>query len=123
MTSCFHFLREDDLSLTLNFLFFSFLTSTVKYVLVYDLPWLLSAVQKMIFAMIPEDAKKQIFFKHRKNVSKIIPRSNLPDYMGGRCKVNYKEVPAGCLPFRELHAGSYTESQLDKIQRMLDSVN
>ena len=91
--------------------------------MVYNLPWLFSAFQKMIFAMIPEDAKKQIFFKHRKNLSKVIPRSNLPDYMGGTCKVNYKEVPPGCLSFRKLYAESYTESQLDKIQRIIDSIN
>jgi hypothetical protein len=94
----------------------------VRYVIVYDLPWLLSAVQKMVFAMIPEEAKRQIFFKNKKNVCKLIPKSKLPDYMGGHCRVDYKAVPQGCHPFRVLHENDYSKSQLDKMQRMLDSV-
>lgn len=96
---------------------------TVNYVLVYDLPWLLSAVQKMIFAMIPEESKKQIKFSDKKNIHRIIPKSNLPDYMGGRCKVDYKKVPPDCLPFRLLFGHNYSRTQLDKIQVLLDSVN
>ena len=95
----------------------------MKYTLVYDLPWYLSAAQKVIFAMIPEEAKKQIFFKNRKNVHTIIPKENLPDYMGGRCKVDYKAVPIGSQSFRQLFAGCYSKTQMDKLQRMLDSVN
>ena len=94
----------------------------MKYVIVYDLPWLLSAVQKMVFAMIPEEAKRQIFFKTKKNISQLIPKCKLPDYMGGHCKTNYRAVPEGCLPFRILHERNYSKIQLDKMQRMLDSV-
>ena len=95
---------------------------TVRYVLVYDLPWILSAVQKLIFTWIPDEAKKQIFFKTKKTIHRMIPCSNLPDYMGGRCHLDYRQPPPKVLPFRQLFRHQYSDHELDKIQEVLDSV-
>lgn len=94
----------------------------IRYVLVYDLPWILNAVQKMIFTMIPEEAKKQIFFKTKKNIHTMIPKSNLPDYMGGQFVINHRKPPDTCLPLRELFANDFTRDELDKIQKVIDSI-
>lgn len=90
--------------------------------MVYDLPWILSAVQKLIFTWIPDEAKKQIFFKTKKTIHKMIPVTHLPDYMGGRCTWDYRQAPAKCLPFRQLFRGQYTDEDFDRIQQVLDSV-
>lgn len=82
----------------------------------------MNAVQKLIFTWIPDEVKKQIFFKTKKNIQRMIPACNLPDYMGGTCRLDYKKAPAKCLPFRQLFRDEYTEPEFEKIQQILDNV-
>lgn len=69
----------------------------------------------MVFAMLPEDAKKLIQFKNKSNIKKLIAASNLPDYMDGTCDRNYKLSPPECLSFRQLYVGKYSDQELDKM--------
>ena len=98
------------------------LPPSVRYVLVYDLPWLLSAFQKLIFSWIPDKAKKQIFFKNRKNIQRVIPLTSLPDYMGGRCTQDYRQAPAQSLPFRQLFHQEFSDAEMERIHKYFDSV-
>lgn len=95
----------------------------IKYVIVYELPWILNTVQKLIFAMIPDDCKHLIKFTNRKSITSIIPEDNLPDYMGGRCKLNYKYVPKECRPFDSTYGKKFNKEQMSRIRKILQELD
>ena len=60
-----------------------------KYVLNHNLPWLLNAIKSVIFTMLPANVKKRIRFSTDKTIQELIPRDQLPEYMGGTSSVPY----------------------------------
>ena len=95
----------------------------IKYVIVYELPWILNTVQKLIFAMIPDDCKHLIKFTNRKSITSIVPCENLPDYMGGTCKVNYKQVPMKCRSFDSIYGKQFSKEQMSRIRKILQELD
>jgi len=102
----------------------NYFTWSIKYILVLELPWVLNAIQKMVFAMLPEEAKTLILFKNRKGLIKLIDSQNLPDYLGGTCSIPYNEVPDGCQSLAEIGYERYTLTQesLLKCKKMYDDI-
>jgi len=88
----------------------------LKYIVVYEIPWLLSGVQKMVYTMLPEEAKKLIQFMNKKNIHKLIPIENLPDYMDGTCQIDYRKAPSTCITFREMYSGRYSDKELERAE-------
>ncbi|KAI1286639.1 Motile sperm domain-containing protein 2 [Halotydeus destructor] len=95
----------------------------VKYICVYEIPWILTGVQKVVFAMVPEEAKQLVQFKNKKNITSLIAKEHLPDYMGGSCRVNYHAVPAQVTrSFFEIYADVYNQREMDRIQKYFDNL-
>lgn len=73
-----------------------------KYVLSHNLPWLLTALKNVIFAMLPTNVKKRIKFSNDKVIRDFIPDEQLPSYMGGTNNHPYPYVPRGVLTTAEM---------------------
>lgn len=90
---------------------------SLKYILVYNLPRILSYLQKGVFAMLPSEALGMIKFARGDEIFKYIAPENCPDYIpGGCCKRNYRKVAPGSRPILDVmtHYG-YNKDVYDKI--------
>lgn len=75
---------------------------SVKYVIVYELPWILNAIRRAAMAIIPSNMVELVRFASKSDITNYIPLENLPDYMGGTCKRNYRQVPENCSSVEQL---------------------
>jgi hypothetical protein len=92
---------------------------SLKYILVYNLPRLLSYLQKGVFAMLPSEALGIIKFARGDEIFKYIAPENCPDYIpGGCCKKNYRKVAPGSRPILDVltHYG-YGRDVCEKINQ------
>ncbi|KAI1305794.1 Motile sperm domain-containing protein 2 [Halotydeus destructor] len=95
----------------------------VKYIMVYEIPWILSGIQKLVVAMVPEEEKQLIQFRNKRNITSTIDKDNLPDYMGGSCTLDYQAVPLSVTKnFAELFLNRYTVKELEKVDKYFDSL-
>lgn len=74
----------------------------VSYILVYNLPWFLNATCKLAMTWMSASNRRCLRFVHGDEIESFIARENLPDYLGGTCKVNYKVIPDGSRPAIEV---------------------
>lgn len=73
------------------------------FVLIHNLPWLLTAVKTLVFTMLPANVKRCIKFSNDKSISELIDLSSLPAYMGGTSNIQYPSpVPRGVLTTAEM---------------------
>lgn len=93
----------------------------VKYILVVELPWILNTAQKMVFAMLPDQGKQLVQFKDKKSITKVIHSDNLPEYLGGRCKLNFRTIPQGSRTFDEMFSKRYGERELERIHQYFEA--
>ena len=70
----------------------------VDYILTYEIPWILSAVWKVIRSIIPDHSKDLVHCAHKDNITGFIDLENLPDFMGGTCDRSFRDIPKGCIP-------------------------
>lgn len=74
----------------------------MKYVCIYELPWILHGAWKITQRLLPQDATRLFKFCNKGNIEELIDPQNLPDFMGGECAEDYRSVPAGCRPAEEV---------------------
>lgn len=68
----------------------------LSYFLVHELPWLLKPIWLIAKAWVPEEHSQLIKFSDSTTIYEYIDRENLPDFMGGTCKRNYRQPPEDC---------------------------
>jgi len=74
----------------------------VSYILVYNLPWILNATCKLAMTWMSASNRRALRFVYGDEIENFIARENLPDYLGGTCKLNYRRVPEGSKPAIEV---------------------
>ena len=74
----------------------------LKYVLIYNLPWILNALRSTVMAFVPQSLLGVLRFGSGDEIFNLIDRENVPDYLGGTCKRNYRQVPIGSVSVEEL---------------------
>lgn len=74
----------------------------LNYVLIYELPWLLSKIVNTTIACLPSEYKKLAKTASKKDINNWIAKEALPDFMGGTCDINYRRSPKGSRTFDEL---------------------
>lgn len=79
----------------------------MKYVCVYELPWILQGGWKITYKLLPQDATRLFRFYNQNNITELIDPENLPDFMGGTCVKDYCEVPEGARCAEEVAAEEY----------------
>lgn len=90
---------------------------SLSYILVFNLPWVLSAFQKVAFAMLPQEMVEKIRFARGKEIFDYIAPENVPDYIdGGKCKRNFRAIAPACQPIMSLLTGyGYSQADYDRI--------
>ena len=73
----------------------------MKYVCIYELPWILYGGWKITQGLLPQEATRLFRFFNRDNITELIDPEELPDFMGGSCPRDYCSVPEGCRPAEE----------------------
>lgn len=74
----------------------------VSYILVYNLPWILSTTCRIAMTWMSATNRRALRFVHGDEIENFIAKENLPDYCGGTCKLNYRTVPEGSRPAIEV---------------------
>lgn len=75
----------------------------------------------MAAAILPAELMGLIKFATKKDITNYVAEENLPDYMGGRCRRNYRYVPPGCKSVKELAIEhGYSEERVNQILPMYE---
>lgn len=74
----------------------------VSYILVYNLPWILSATCKLAMTWMSASNRRALRFVHGQEIENFISRENLPDYLNGTCPLDYRKIPEGAKPAIEV---------------------
>lgn len=91
----------------------------LNYVLVYELPWLLSKIVNGAVAVLPSDLKKLVKTASKKDINNWVSQESLPDFMGGTCDINYRRSPKGCKSFDEMAPTfNWTDKELAAIKKV-----
>lgn len=79
--------------------FRSFCPKGLSYILVYNLPWVLSATCSIALSWLSSTNRKRLRFIEGDDIQKFIAPENLPDFIpGGQCQLDYRKVPEGSKP-------------------------
>lgn len=91
------------------------------YMLAHNLPWLLNAVSKLLFTMLPHNVRERLKHSNDKTITQYIDRQFLPPYLGGTCDQRYPDpLPANVLPLfavaalNNIHLTDEQRMHLDK---------
>ena len=66
----------------------------LSYMLVHELPWFLRSIWTMARQWLSEDHKDLVKFSDSHTIYEYFKVENLPDFMEGTCKQDYRAVPA-----------------------------
>lgn len=76
----------------------------LNYVLIYELPWLLSKIVNTTIACLPSEYKKLAKTASKKDIHNWVAKEALPDFMGGTSDINYRRAPKNARTFEEMAA-------------------
>jgi hypothetical protein len=74
----------------------------LNYVLIYELPWLLSKIVNTTIACLPSEYKKLAKTASKKEIHNWVAKESLPDFMGGTCDINYRRAPKNAKSLEEM---------------------
>lgn len=66
----------------------------ISYILVNELPWFLRSFWVIVKKWLAEDHKELVKFSDSQTIYEYIKEENLPDFLGGTCKRDYRAVPS-----------------------------
>ena len=89
--------------------------------LVYELPWILNFVLKLVHSWLPEDQRELSNPITKKELNDYVDPDQLPDFLGGTCNLPYKTVPKDVLSAHDLAKQlSISKSAADKLTKHLE---
>lgn len=65
----------------------------LSYMLVHELPWILRSCWLIAKQWLSEDHKDLVKFSDSRSIYEYFNEDNLPDFIGGKCKRDYRAVP------------------------------
>lgn len=88
----------------------------LQYIIVYKLPWLLNSFWSLARKLLPAYLANRVRFCDEKSITEFVAPENLPDFMGGICRRNYRWIPPGCPSvFKLAHAHGITDAEINRI--------
>lgn len=79
--------------------FRSYCPKGLSYIIVYNLPWVLSATCTIAMSWLSNTNRKRLRFIEGEEIQRFIAPENLPDFIaGGTCKLDYRRIPEKCGP-------------------------
>ncbi|XP_015781376.1 motile sperm domain-containing protein 2-like [Tetranychus urticae] len=107
----------------INYSLKNYFPSGQKYIVIINLNWVLRAIKSLAFTWYPAAVKNRIKFCSSKEITDYIPKSELPDYLGGPVK-QYRQSPKNCITLDSLRSkGQLSGQSYDKIMRILAAAN
>ncbi|KPM05218.1 Dopamine beta-hydroxylase [Sarcoptes scabiei] len=79
-------------------------SGAISYVYVYELPWILNQIWRLIRSWLSEDARSLIRFINKSSIQEFIDPNHLPDYMGGMSSKEYRSIPKDTISLQEMIA-------------------
>lgn len=97
----------------------------LQYIIVYKLPWVMNAFWSLAKKLLPAYLANRVRFCDENTITDFIDKDNLPDFMSGTCKRNYRWIPPGSPSvFKLANAHGITDAEIEKIlpqfQTLLD---
>lgn len=97
----------------------------LQYIIVYKLPWVLNAFWSLAKKLLPAYLANRVRFCDENSIREFIDPANLPDFMHGTCRRNYRWIPPGCPSvFKLANAHGITDAEINRIlpkfQALLD---
>lgn len=59
----------------------NYFVENCRYVLIYEMPWILSSIWKIVKSWLPQEQRDAVKFASKKEMSSFIEDSHLPDFM------------------------------------------
>lgn len=69
----------------------------LSYMLVHEFPWFLRSFWHVAKQWLSEDHKDLVKFSDSHTIYEYFEENNLPDFVGGTCKVDYRALPDNCI--------------------------
>ncbi|RWS28849.1 Motile sperm domain-containing protein 2-like protein [Leptotrombidium deliense] len=82
--------------------FCRYMSSSLKHVLVNNLPWYFKPFVSIALSFVPQEWKQVIKFMGKNDIFKYIEKKHVPKFLGGTCEQSHKAVPQGCRSVREI---------------------
>lgn len=90
----------------------------LSYMLVHELPWFLRSFWHVAKKWLSEDHKDLVKFSDSHSIYEYFAEENLPDFMGGTCKRDYRAVPETSITLSQAaKRWNLNEEELIKIRR------
>lgn len=91
----------------------------LSYIIIYNLPWILNATAKLALSWLSSTNRRRLRFVSGDGIQDFIAPENLPDYLGGTCKLSYRQVPEGArLAEETAEEHNLTKEQSRKIREV-----
>lgn len=89
----------------------------LSYMLIHELPWMLRSFWQIAKQWLSDDHRDLVKFSDAQTIYEYIEEQNLPDFMGGTCKRNYRVVPENCISLHDaVKKFELDEKEVEKIK-------
>ena len=110
-----------DLLLFIFSLIRNYYPMLLNAILVYELPWVLNYVLKLVHSWLPQNHREIINLITKKELYENVHLDQLPDFLSGTCEMPYKNVPKEVVSAHDLAKKlSLGKSAADKLVRHLE---
>lgn len=90
----------------------------LSYMLVHELPWILRSVWVIAKQWLSEDHRDLVKFSDSQTIYEYFDEENLPDFIGGTCKRDYRAIPSNSITISQAaKRWNLDEKELYKIKK------
>ncbi|CAG2108047.1 unnamed protein product [Medioppia subpectinata] len=94
----------------------------IQYILVYNMPWLMRGIWKLIKVWLGE-YRHFVHFANGDEITKYVDIESLPKYMGGKCSKLFTEAPDNCPTVYDLaEKYGFTQTEVRKYMKIYDDL-
>lgn len=103
-------------------LFKDYFPMGIRYVLVYNQPWILKGVWPM-FKLVLGEYQKLVKFAQGEEIKEYVDEANLPKFLGGTCSQSFTEAPELCPSVYDVGPKyGFTPQEISKYMKLYDEV-
>lgn len=111
-----------DIDLLMHFLNLlkEYFPVSIDYVLAINFPWILSTAWTITKRFIPPERRDVVIFISDKEIFNYVDEENVPDFLNGTCKREYKLLPKNCTTIVEYLLKSEPKVSAKRIKEIID---
>ncbi len=93
----------------------------MSYAIMFGIPRIMSAFVSIGLRLLPEDARHKIIFATYDELLRYVDEQNIPDFMGGKCKVSYREIPVGARDGKDIGVErGYSLEEIESVRKFYE---